>query len=606
MCSSRDVIWLDIGQTPDHLVLVNTLVKALGGRRSFSDLREAQSWIRENTGSKNCLVVLDDVWNVDDADVFDVLAGKCQLLITTRDSDVVRGLRGSTIYELGIMGKEDARKLLYRSARPTEQFKVGEKFQKVVEELLKECGGLPLALALVGSSLVDIRNVQGWQDVLDDLKDADLESVRSCFPKDAYPYDNLLAAIDVSFQRLEKVHQEKFLDFSIFPEDTRIPSSVIETYWSSGDPRRSRKARKTLNVLEKRSLIQKSPSEEGKMAYRVHDLLLDFTRGKLRQMGHRISDVQANFLEMFRRQCENGDWSRFHEDNEYFFTYLPYHLHSAEKFEDLLRLFFNFEWLQRKVKVTSLASLISDFRFLDHCTSVELKLLKSSLMLSADVLDKRSVEMGAQLLGRLYSCSSENPSVKKLLDEVREHSSGERLLIPLHSCLTEPEGPLIKIFTRHKGTVLSLATAYRVSGPIVISASSDLLIKVNELETGKELKVLKGHKLGVYCLALSHDQTMLASGSYDSTARIWNLDSYVEVQVLEGDGGYVNALDFSADDERLFTGSNDGKFRCTVEPLYKRTPYTRPHQNFSFIRKVTDCYTAGLAKKEKLSLQVMV
>ena len=461
------------------------------------------------------------------------------------------------------MGKEEARKLLYRSAQvqPTEHFKFGEKLAKVVEGLLKECGGLPLALALVGSSLVDICNVESWQDVLDDLQNADLESVRSYFPEDAYPYDYLLGAIDVSYQRLGNIHQEKLLDFGIFPEDTRIPSSVLETYWSSGDPRRSREARDTLNVLEKRSLIQKSPSEEGKMAYRVHDLLLDFTRGKLRQMGHRISDVQVNFLEMFRRQCENGDWSKFPEDNEYYFTYLPYHLHSAEKLEDLLRLFFNFEWLQRKMNVTSLTSLISDFRFLDHCTSLELKLLKSSLMLSADVLFKRSVEMGAQLLGRLYSCSSENPSVKMLLDQVREHSSRERLLIPLHSCLTEPEGPLIKIFTRHKGTVLSLATVSSASGTIVISASSDLLIKVNELETGKELKVLKGHKMSVYCLALSHDQTMLASGSYDSTARIWNLDSYVEVQVLEGDGGFVNALDFSADDERLFTGSNDGKFR---------------------------------------------
>ena len=253
------------------------------------------------------------------------------------------------------------------------------------------------------------------------------------------------------------------------------------------------------------------------------------------------------------------------------FTYLPYHLCSAEKYEDLLYLFFDFKWLQRKVKVTSLLSLLSDFRYLGD-SSHELKLLKSSLMLSADVLDKKPDAMGAQLLGRLSSCSHENPSVKELLEQIRESSLNKRLLIPMHSCLTEPVGPLIKIFNRHNDKVLSLAATYSASGTVVISASTDQLIKVHELETGKELKVLKGHKMTVYCLALSHGRTLLASGSYDTTARIWDLDSYMEVQVLEGRGGFVNALDFSADDNRLFTGSNDGKWNKKAGYIkYSRT-----------------------------------
>lgn len=79
------------------------------------------------------------------------------------------------------------------------------------------------------------------------------------------------------------------------------------------------------------------------------------------------------------------------------------------------------------------------------------------------------------------------------------------------------------------------------------------------LFTGKEVQVLKSHTAAVYCLALSHCGTILASGSYDCTARLWNMDSYDELFVLQADGGFVNALDFSADDKRLFTGSNDGQ-----------------------------------------------
>ena len=46
---SRQVVWLDIGQTPDHLVLINTLVKVLGGTGWFSDIRAAQSWLQNIT-----------------------------------------------------------------------------------------------------------------------------------------------------------------------------------------------------------------------------------------------------------------------------------------------------------------------------------------------------------------------------------------------------------------------------------------------------------------------------------------------------------------------------------------------------------------------------
>ena len=46
---SRQVIWLDIGETPNSLELINKLIKVLGGAVSFSDIHTAQAWIRANT-----------------------------------------------------------------------------------------------------------------------------------------------------------------------------------------------------------------------------------------------------------------------------------------------------------------------------------------------------------------------------------------------------------------------------------------------------------------------------------------------------------------------------------------------------------------------------
>ena len=216
---------------------------------------------------KDCLVVLDDVWNVNDVAVFDCLSEKCQLLITTRDVNVVRGSRG-VVYELGIMKQDKSRELLCQSAgiKLDELSGISPKMHKILEELLTQCRGLPLALSLVGSNLNGTRSEQDWKDILDGFT-TDLEEIRSMFPTDEYPYDNIIKAINVSFEHLEKCEQEKFLDFAIFPEDTSIPSDVLELFWSwEGAGRTScnpRLSRRILDALEKKSMIQKGTGGGG-------------------------------------------------------------------------------------------------------------------------------------------------------------------------------------------------------------------------------------------------------------------------------------------------------------------------------------------------------
>ena len=87
-------------------------------------------------------------------------------------------------------------------------------------------------------------------------------------------------------------------------------------------------------------------------------------------------------------------------------------------------------------------------------------------------------------IGRLLSYADEHPSVKTLLEQVRERCEKTCHFLPLFSCLSEPVGPLIKIFSNFNGVVYSLVTHVSASGIIVTSALGDGLIKVHELETG--------------------------------------------------------------------------------------------------------------------------
>ena len=194
--------------------------------------------------------------------MFDCLSGKCQLLITTRDANVICGL-GATKYELPILEQAKSRALLYQSAKINPNEQLTQTLERIIIELLEQCRGLPLALALVGSNLMDTRVEKEWKNILDDLKNADLKRIRLLFRKVAYPYDNLLAAIEVSYERLNEIEQELFLHFGIFPEDTDIPSDIIDLLWEAirtqnGETSfENRELHDVLFVLERKSMIQK-------------------------------------------------------------------------------------------------------------------------------------------------------------------------------------------------------------------------------------------------------------------------------------------------------------------------------------------------------------
>ncbi|KAL6836721.1 Pfs, NACHT and WD domain protein [Trichoderma sp. SZMC 28015] len=83
-------------------------------------------------------------------------------------------------------------------------------------------------------------------------------------------------------------------------------------------------------------------------------------------------------------------------------------------------------------------------------------------------------------------------------------------------------GECVQEFNGHRGRVASIAFSHDSS--FIISASNDYTIQLCNIKTGEYLREFKGHSDYVASLAFSHDSSILASASSDNTIRLWYTD----------------------------------------------------------------------------------
>jgi WD40 repeat protein len=81
--------------------------------------------------------------------------------------------------------------------------------------------------------------------------------------------------------------------------------------------------------------------------------------------------------------------------------------------------------------------------------------------------------------------------------------------------------------------------------------------KIFEVQTGRLVRSLDGHSIGVTGVAFSSDGTRLSTASYDRTARVWSAAAQPEFLSLEGHDQPVWTIAFSRDGTRLASGSLD-------------------------------------------------
>jgi WD40 repeat protein len=334
------VVWVPLGQQPNRMELQRFVVAPLGGIASFNDERAGKEEIRRALEPRAVLLILDDVWSFEDVKALDAIGPRCKLLFSTRDAGLVRAVTGRE-FELKLLSDNEALALLAVAARSP----VGS-LPGVANQVVAECGRLPLALALCGAMAA---GGTPWSDLLIALREHELEFVSTEHAEETH-HANLWRAMEVSVRVLPQEQQQRFAQLAAFADKGSVPEAAVMTLWIHSGGIDERHARQALLSLKDRALLQvdqyQDQSEGNFVRVAVHDLLSDLATRLARVFFGSLSVVHRDVLAAYHAKCTNG-WYTGPADG-YFFQNLRTHLVQAGQAEELVRLVLDIEWLERK------------------------------------------------------------------------------------------------------------------------------------------------------------------------------------------------------------------------------------------------------------------
>ncbi|XP_078159291.1 putative disease resistance RPP8-like protein 2 [Carex rostrata] len=260
-----------------------------------------QAELQKSLTSKKYLIILDDVWR--DSDWEQLKKGlpdrnnASRVIITSRSVDVALAADCNTQpYKLRYLNDDESIALLFRKAfqHHIQPENYPRDLLKVAEKLTKKCGGLPLALVVLGGILSrKERNYTAWNTT---------EETMDWHDEDGKKCSQVLA---MSYEDLPYEFKPCFLYFASFPEDYKISGKHVKSMWMAegfvpkdGARTTEDRADKCLEELVQRCLIQVTKkSWNGYCKYcNMHDLLRDLAITKAKE---------ENFFTVFSKEGED-------------------------------------------------------------------------------------------------------------------------------------------------------------------------------------------------------------------------------------------------------------------------------------------------------------
>ncbi|XP_048591204.1 probable disease resistance RPP8-like protein 2 [Brassica napus] len=258
------------------------------------DENELQEKLFPLLGARRHLIVLDDVWQNEDwdriKDVFPQERG-WKMILTSRNGGV--GLHADPTcfaFTPTILTPEESWELCEQialSRRDKTEFSVDKELEAMGKKMVKYCGGLPLAVKVLGGLLANKKyTVEAWKRVYDNIQ---TQIIRS----DDNKQDSVYRVLSLSYEDLPMHLKHCFLCLAYFPEDYKITVNRLSYLWaaegiitsSCDGPTIRESGEEYMEELGRRNMVivEKSIGSWGQEYCQMHDMMREVCLSKAKE-----------------------------------------------------------------------------------------------------------------------------------------------------------------------------------------------------------------------------------------------------------------------------------------------------------------------------------
>ncbi|KAF7840439.1 putative disease resistance protein [Senna tora] len=179
------VVWVRVGQNPDSKGIQSQIIDNVEMKLDAESVLARASHLNERLKrERNLLVVLDDLWKRLDLDEVGIPFddnpkkkipivdenNKCKILLTSRHEDLLYNqMNCRRNIKMDVMSEEEALKLFKKNADLSDDSNHID-LLSMAAEVVKLCGGLPLAIVAVARPFQNKRKISEWRSALNELK----------------------------------------------------------------------------------------------------------------------------------------------------------------------------------------------------------------------------------------------------------------------------------------------------------------------------------------------------------------------------------------------------------------------------------------------------
>ncbi|MGB0383380.1 MAG: tetratricopeptide repeat protein [Ardenticatenaceae bacterium] len=296
------VLWAGLGRKPDVATQLDKWGMALGipsdEMAKLTEIEDKGDKVQTLISQRRMLLVIDDAWDIEDAEAFRLHVPNCAHIVTTRFPEIALDFADDHTQQVPELSPVDGLLLLKRLAE-----EVVEAEPEEANELVKAVGGLPLGLILMGRLLKKQgrnKRPRRIRKALDKLKQVEerltlaekpLRKHHPNLPKRAKV--SLDAIIAVSYEALDEVSRLTLRALSVFlPKPNTFSEEAAEVV--ADEPV------DTLDTLEDYGLLEGSAER-----YQLHQTIADYASLKCGGdekvlFGQRAADYFAAFAQQHR------------------------------------------------------------------------------------------------------------------------------------------------------------------------------------------------------------------------------------------------------------------------------------------------------------------